>query len=163
MTCLFRCKRKKAALPIAAGTPSALIKTVPSEHSTTNQPVDKIAKGQENVKRTEKYGLFLLSPTSLSTVDATTSEQKRYPLDIIAVHGITGDAYGTWAHENRKLWLRDFLPAQFPGSRVFSFGYPADVFCSKGTGNIDTFARSLLEDLKREVLNSEVSNTSSKS
>ncbi len=33
---------------------------------------------------------------------------------IIAIHGLGGDAYRTWTHENEKLWLRDFLPLQIP-------------------------------------------------
>lgn len=71
-------------------------------------------------------------------------------LDIIAVHGITGDAYNTWRHENGTIWLRDLLPQDFPGARVFSFGYDARVFCSRSTGNIESFARTLLNDIQRE-------------
>ncbi|KAH9208242.1 Alpha/Beta hydrolase protein, partial [Leptodontidium sp. 2 PMI_412] len=71
-------------------------------------------------------------------------------LDIVAVHGITGNAYDTWIHGNGTFWLQDLIPKDLPGVRVFSYGYPADVFCTFATGTIDTFARSLLESLKRE-------------
>jgi hypothetical protein len=39
------------------------------------------------------------------------------------------------------------LPKEFPGARIFTFGYPAQSF-SRGTGSFETFAESLLEDLK---------------
>src|SRR5277367_3733735 len=66
----------------------------------------------------DKFGLFLLNP---QTVDTASIEgaQELYDVDIVAVHGLGGDAYKTWTHENGKLWLRDFLPDQLPGARIF--------------------------------------------
>lgn len=97
---------------------------------------------------TEKYGLFLIHPTN----PAPKNEEGRlgYALDIVAVHGITGSAYDTWTHSNGTFWLKDLIPKDFPGARVFSYAYPADVFCSFATGTIRSFARSLLECLKGE-------------
>lgn len=106
------------------------------------------------LKRTEKNGLFLISPVISPSSGGTLGES--YLIDIVAIHGITGDAYDTWTHENGKLWLRDFLPKSLPGVRVFSYGYPAEIFCSLNTGNIDTFGRSLLEGLKGERRQKEV-------
>jgi len=69
-------------------------------------------------------------------------------IDIVAIHGITGDAHETWTHANGKLWLRDFVPQNLPGARVFTFGYPADIFRSMDTGGgLDSWARQLLEGL----------------
>ena len=102
----------------------------------------------------QKWGLFLLNPDALLN-DANATENT-YPIDIVAVHGITGSAYSTWTHKNNAFWLKDFLPAQFPGARVFSYGYPADVFFSKERGDIGTFARTLLEKLNRERYQNEV-------
>jgi hypothetical protein len=93
-------------------------------------------------------GLILLNPDYLKSYSDESTET--YSLDIVAIHGITGDAFKTWTHENGTNWLRDFLPNAFPGARVFSFGYPAEVFWSRSDGDIDSFARSLLEGLKRE-------------
>lgn len=89
-----------------------------------------------------------MNPQHSQDTDSKSGED--YALDIIAVHGITGDAYDTWTHQNGALWLRDFLPKDFPGARVFSFGYDAEVFCSRNTGDIASFARTLLEDILRE-------------
>jgi hypothetical protein len=67
----------------------------------------------------------------------------------VAVHGITGDAYTTWKHKDGFFWLRDSLPKEFPGARVYSYGYPANVFFSKDTGGFEKYARTLLESLHR--------------
>jgi hypothetical protein len=93
--------------------------------------------------RVNKYGLHLLYPAA---------DDAGAPLalgsDIVAIHGLNGDAYRTWTHENDKLWLRDFLPASLPYSRTFSFGYSSEVAFSKSRGSIDQYARSLLNALK---------------
>ncbi|TVY14174.1 Ankyrin repeat domain-containing protein [Lachnellula arida] len=70
------------------------------------------------------------------------------PVDIIALHGINGDAYSTFTGtSSQNLWLRDFLPRSFPGARIYTFGYDARVLFSLATGDISTFANNLLEDV----------------
>jgi len=96
---------------------------------------------------TEKHGLFLIH---LPNPASDEEERLGYAFDIVAVHGITGNAYDTWTHSNKTFWLKDFLPKDFPGARVFSYAYPADVFCTFATGSIRSFARSLLEGLRGE-------------
>ncbi|KFZ03761.1 hypothetical protein V502_10684 [Pseudogymnoascus sp. VKM F-4520 (FW-2644)] len=94
-------------------------------------------------ERLEKYGLFCFSANYDNA--ALTSQSP----DIIAIHGINGDAYRTWTDASTgKLWLRDFLPGQVPGARIFSFGYPSEVAFTKSKGDIKDFARSLLASLK---------------
>lgn len=110
------------------------------------------------VDRKQKYGLFLLNPQS-SHAD-TVNVGESYSVDIVAVHGITGDAFDTWTDPNGKLWLRDFLPNDLPGIRVFSFGYAAEVVFSLGTGDLDAYSRSLLEALKGQRRGTEVSSFS---
>lgn len=113
--------------------------------SSLQQPVQPIEELPNSSDRTETHGLFLMNPQHADSKSTETCA-----LDIIAVHGITGDAYDTWKHENGTLWLRDFLPIDFPGARIFSFGYDARVFCSRGNGNVESYARTLLNDIKRE-------------
>jgi hypothetical protein len=91
-----------------------------------------------------KLGLVLLTPV-------LTADQihERSP-DIIAIHGICGDPLKTWTHESGALWLRDFLPKDISGARVFSFGYDAEVALTKSLATLDNFARSLLNNIKLE-------------
>jgi hypothetical protein len=67
---------------------------------------------------------------------------------IVAIHGLGGDAYGTWTHENGKLWLQDFLPFQIPEARILTYGYDSMVAFSKSSADVDDFARDLLQRLK---------------
>lgn len=141
----------------SANTPSIVqqIGTVPSidAQQTAQVPPHLSALDRTN-DRTEKYGLFPLHPPILTPSDVEDGETNS--LDIVAVHGITGDAYATWTHDNGNFWLRDLVPKDLPGVRVFSYGYPAEVFCTFNAGNLDTYARSLLEGLKRERRKKEV-------
>lgn len=114
-------------------------------------PSEPLVVGDE---RTEKYGLFRLRPSAFVAEDAGSGE--RNFLDIVAVHGITGDAYNTWEQGNSR-WLQDLIPKEMPGVRVFSYGYPAEVFCTLNTGDLAAYARSLLEGLKSVRRSTEVS------
>ncbi|KAH7380996.1 hypothetical protein BKA64DRAFT_584580, partial [Cadophora sp. MPI-SDFR-AT-0126] len=69
---------------------------------------------------------------------------------VVAVHGLGGDWEEAWTDDTTgKLWLRDFLPSQFPKTRVWSFGYNASVL-SKSVEDIDDAATSLVDALKGE-------------
>lgn len=118
------------------------------------RPSSSRDKGSESEKHEKEYGLFPLHSEVSVKPDVDVPP---YCVDIVAIHGITGDAHETWTHANGKLWLRDFVPQNLPGARVFTFGYPADVFRSTDTGgNFDTWARQLLEWLtnvrRKEVI-----------
>jgi ankyrin repeat domain-containing protein 50 len=101
--------------------------------------------GLEAKGRSERYGLFFLNKQHFR--DVTTAGEARCSVDIVALHGINGDAYNTWTHRNGKLWLRDFLAQQLPGARIFTFGYPSEVALNLATGRLGDYARSLLEEL----------------
>lgn len=74
--------------------------------------------------KTQEYGLFYLDQQHKAGQTVTTGEEP-YSVDIVVVHGINGDAYGTWTHQTgKKMWLKDFLPKDLPGARIFTFGYP---------------------------------------
>lgn len=125
------------------------------EKASRADPDHTNPSSSEPVDRTQKYGLFLLNPPPSPSDNANVGEP--HSVDIVAVHGITGDAFDTWTDPNGKLWLRDFLPDDLPGVRIFSFGYAAEVVWSLGTGNIDAYSRSLLEALKWRRRGDEVS------
>ncbi|MBP2159330.1 MULTISPECIES: ABC-three component system protein [Asticcacaulis] len=55
--------------------------------------------------------------------------------DIVFVHGITGDATGTWTHSNNEFWP-SWIAADFPECNVYSIGYNSALFIDliKGDG-----------------------------
>lgn len=101
-------------------------------------------------EREEKYGLFRLD-TNTDTFEGTAASEPLPPgaVDIIAVHGLLGDAYGTWTHGNGKLWLRDFMD-DFPNARIFTYGYDSSIAFSRTKGDVETFARTLLNRLREK-------------
>ncbi len=83
-------------------------------YTISTSPVPISTKNKQNI------GLFELS--SKETVKNT---------DVVAVHGLQGDAYKLWEHDNGSLWLRDFLPADVPEARIMTFAYDSAVAFSK--------------------------------
>jgi len=74
-----------------------------------------------------------------------------YPVDIVAIHGLTGGSESTWEFkdgEKRVIWLRDFLPGHLPEARVFSYGYNAEIWNSLGTANFRDYGQELLVNFK---------------
>jgi hypothetical protein len=92
-----------------------------------------------------------------SRVAGANAASLRDKVDIVAIHGLGGTPFKTWTHENGKLWLRDFVPAQFSRARIYTFGYDSGVLFSKGTGTLDDFARIFLKAIKLERQTPEVS------
>lgn len=74
-----------------------------------------------------------------------------YELSIVAVHGLGGDFYRTWAsNESQKqtLWLSQLLPKELPGARIFSYGYESAPTFSRSVTGISDSANVLLHHLK---------------
>lgn len=70
-------------------------------------------------------------------------------LDIIFVHGLTGDWEGTWSHPTGGFWPA-WLAEDFPSANVYSAGYDSSVFSSfmKGGGaSLNDRATILLDRL----------------
>ncbi|KAF2799204.1 hypothetical protein K505DRAFT_321290 [Melanomma pulvis-pyrius CBS 109.77] len=90
----------------------------------------------------EQFGLFRMDiPTQQATL------QYEHNLDIIAVHGLGGDAYRTWHHENGFNWLQH-IHEELPGIRVYSYGHDSGVAFSTGTAGLTDYARHLLSLVK---------------
>ena len=77
-------------------------------------------------------------------------------VDIVFVHGLTGDAYNTWLHKETGVhWPSELLGQDIPDSRILSFGYDADVVNILGGGpasnsRLSNYAESLVGKLVRE-------------
>jgi hypothetical protein len=73
--------------------------------------------------------------------------QAEFQVDIIAIHGLNGHFERTWTSKsNNVLWLRDLLPQQLPGSRIFSFEYDSRIF-SDSVMKLDDYALKLLSSI----------------
>ncbi|ORX97677.1 hypothetical protein BCR34DRAFT_607182 [Clohesyomyces aquaticus] len=78
-------------------------------------------------------------------------------VDIIAVTGLDGNAYGSWASRKvNAIWLRDFLPKDLPKCRVLTFGYNTKLSLDSNY-RFDHFCDELLNALKRSRASDEAS------
>ncbi|KAI5839115.1 hypothetical protein DFP73DRAFT_484559, partial [Morchella snyderi] len=90
------------------------------------------------------YGLTQLYPTP---------EGSPIHADVIAVCGLNGHAYGSWASEvdsdgDRVMWLRHFLPEDVPGCRIMIYGYDSNLSPdTEGIHKISDYRDSFLEEV----------------
>lgn len=50
------------------------------------------------------------------------------PYSIIAITGLAGHAFGSWAHSEEKMWLRDYLPKPYAhNARILTYGYSSHI------------------------------------
>ncbi|KAK4061045.1 hypothetical protein Trihar35433_9970 [Trichoderma harzianum] len=70
-------------------------------------------------------------------------------VDIIAVTGLAGHAFGSWKSKNKPdMWLRDFLPISIPNARVLTYGYDTKLPGSRSKSSTLQLSRKLLESIK---------------
>lgn len=116
-----------------------------SHTASTSEPTEQPRPRQQQ----QQYGLFEFETHD---IQPQSSGPERFPVDIIAVHGLNGDAYKTWTHRSTgKLWLRDFLPAFLPGCRVYTFGYPSKLKDVNMCAGVQDFGRELLGSLRDHI------------
>ena len=111
------------------------------------QKVVEKAPGSNDPKKIKENGMSLLAASAAPT------KGEKYNFDIVAIHGLGGHPYDTWSSgspPDEKLWLRDFLPRNLPGARVFTYGYDSGVFFSTSTGDMHSYALGLLNNLNLE-------------
>ncbi len=101
------------------------------------------------------FGLIQLHGGKAQDLDPSLS---KYHLDIIALHGLNGDAFGTWTNKSKQLWLEEFLLPSLPGARIYTFGYDSRVI-SRSKAGIRDFAVTLLCELDLQRQSEMVCNT----
>ncbi|KAF2181720.1 hypothetical protein K469DRAFT_588829, partial [Zopfia rhizophila CBS 207.26] len=75
--------------------------------------------------------------------------QQNVNVDIIAVTGLAGHAFGSWKSKRHSdMWLRDFLPKSIPNARILTYGYDTRLPGSQSDASILELSRSLLESIK---------------
>ena len=97
-----------------------------------------------NIGEGQNYGIYVLYDSFEACVD------------VVFVHGLTGNAYDTWLHEESGIhWPSDLLRQDIPDIRMLSFGFDADVvrfFGNEPASNsgLTNHAESLVNKLVRE-------------
>ena len=75
-------------------------------------------------------------------------------IDIVFVHGLTGNAYKTWLHEGTGVhWPSALLKQDIPDARILSFGYDADIvnfWNPASNSRLSNHAEDLVGDLVRK-------------
>ncbi|KAK5558288.1 hypothetical protein LTR46_003537 [Exophiala xenobiotica] len=93
-----------------------------------------------------RYGL-----RKLPSLPEVPLSDRSYELSVVAVHGLGGDFYKTWASsdsQKQTLWLSQLLPKELPGARIFSFGYESAPTFSRCVTGFSDAANELLHQLK---------------
>ena len=133
--------------------PAGLPPTTPGNEPSAEGLVSSETASAAKTTAKDSYGPLglteLTRPASQLAILDAQAPRLEYPLDIVALHGITGGSYRTFTSSTGVLWLRDFLLEDLPGTRVFTYGYDARVFFTKATGTLNEFALALLEGLKQ--------------
>jgi hypothetical protein len=79
-----------------------------------------------------------------------SGDDAHYPIDIVFVHGLGGDAYRTWAAtDSSTFWPRSILPKDIPGVRILTVDYQPQVAYLE-SDLVARHAKSLLETLAEQ-------------
>ncbi len=98
-------------------------------------------------------GLFPSGDTLGLRVLYTPTDTSNTLVDIVFVHGLTGNSYNTWLEANSgTYWPIHLLRHSVPNARIMAFGYDADVARFLGPvsqNSLRDHASTLLGDLAR--------------
>lgn len=75
-------------------------------------------------------------------------------MDIVFVHGLTGNAYNTWLHKDTRVhWPSQLLRQDIPDARILSYGYDADIvnfWNPASNSRLSSHAENMVGDLVRK-------------
>ena len=113
--------------------------------SRNHEPTENEGAEATDTAKTKQLGLIVLGDKLTGDHESVESP---FGVDVVAIHGLNGDAYNTWTHQkSRNLWLRDQLPRDLPGARIYTYGYPSHLLFSKSKAQIRDYASKLLSCL----------------
>ena len=91
--------------------------TTPTEHGRQQELA--LIPNVKTIVKGDNYGIQVLFEPR---------ERSKAVVDIVFLHGLTGNAYTTWLHKpTHEHWPSKWLKERVPDARVISFGYDADV------------------------------------
>ncbi|KAA8913656.1 hypothetical protein FN846DRAFT_929114 [Sphaerosporella brunnea] len=112
--------------------------------------LSKCARGDRSYLRYEDMSVDLVVDCDFLGMTPLYSAENP-TVDIIAVTGLAGHAYGSWkSRTQNQMWLRDFLPSDLPNVRILTFGYDSTLRDSTSTGSIQQFSRAFLDGVNSE-------------
>ncbi len=129
-----------------------VLETTPGDARTVGSSVPTGVEGtgqavnDHSIIPKEQYGMFIFKDQS---------PQGDGVVDIVALHGLNSNYEKAWTwpsnkQNERKNWLKDFLPQQIPNARIMSYGYDSQLLFGRSAADISTFAEQLLNDLMAE-------------
>ncbi|KAI1416004.1 hypothetical protein F5Y13DRAFT_186857 [Hypoxylon sp. FL1857] len=124
--------------------------TIPynGEHSIFGNEQERLPQTNRSLRLTLFPGG---STRGLNVIYEPGSESDRPLVDVLFIHGLTGDSFRTWYHSSSGVyWPRDFISKSLPDARVMTFGYDADVtnlFGAVGQGTLQSYAETLVAQL----------------
>ncbi|KAF2177823.1 hypothetical protein K469DRAFT_696337 [Zopfia rhizophila CBS 207.26] len=101
----------------------------------------EVSTGLDTVPDNELYATD--GPTGIKVV----TDPSDAVVDIVFVHGLTGNREKTWTHRNGTFWPRALLSEDLLRARIMTFGYDADVvrFWTLASSNrLDDHGKSLV-------------------
>lgn len=105
--------------------------------TATNVPAPRVP-----IRKGHNYGVKLLYEGGIEP-----------SVDIVFVHGLTGNAYSTWLHEDSGThWPSRLLGQDIPDARILSYGYDADIvnlWNPVSNSRLSNHAENMVGDLAR--------------
>lgn len=125
----FRSKKSKSQSALPTRFPS----TPEPSSSQTTTPQDPHVESSQTI--TSPAPTAIETPGSLALIRKGQNYGinqlyigTKASVDIVFVHGLTGNSYNTWLHQGTEVhWPSDLLKQDIPDSRILSFGYDADI------------------------------------
>lgn len=106
------------------------------------------------ILRKRNKGRVSDTQTKLQAIVGNLANNKTH-FSIIAVHGLSGHAFGSWATFNDHsgqftMWLKDFLPEDVQNVRILTYGYESRLDKTTTMSRLLDYRRAFL----REVVDS---------